>query len=140
MGLNAKVKFIGKVPYAQLNDYYAGADVLVFPALRDSGGSALLEAMARYLPVICLDWAGPSEMVDGQSGIKIAVTTPSETVKAFAAALVRLKENPALRTALASAARARAQALFGWPAKRELLERTYRGLIERRIGAVGTLR
>ena len=68
LGLREKVKFVGKVPYAQLPGYYAAADVLVFPALRDSGGSALLEAMARYLPVVCLDWAGPGEMVDSQFG------------------------------------------------------------------------
>jgi glycosyltransferase involved in cell wall biosynthesis len=129
LGLQAKVKFVGKVPYAQLPGYYAAADVLVFPALRDSGGSALLEAMARYLPVVCLDWAGPGEMVDSQSGIKISVSTPQETVRAFAAALVRLQQQPGLRASLASAARARAEALFRWEAKRELLEATYRRLV-----------
>jgi glycosyltransferase involved in cell wall biosynthesis len=129
LDLQGKVKFVGKVPYAQLPAYYAGADVLVFPALRDSGGSALLEAMARYLPVVCLDWAGPGEMVDSQSGIKISVSTPQETVSAFAAALVRLQQQPELRASLASAARARAEALFRWQAKRELLEATYRRLV-----------
>jgi glycosyltransferase involved in cell wall biosynthesis len=129
LGLEAKVKFAGKVPYAQLNQYYAAADVLVFPALRDSGGSALLEAMARYLPVICLDWAGPGEMVDALSGIKIPVREPQETIKAFAAALNRLHQDRALRASLALAARARAQALFRWDAKRELLEEIYERLI-----------
>ena len=128
LDLREKVKFVGKVPYAQLPGCYAAADVLVFPALRDSGGSALLEAMARYLPVVCLDWAGPGEMVDSRSGIKIPVSTPQETVSAFAAALVRLRQQPALRASLAAAARARAESLFRWSAKRELLEATYRRL------------
>ena len=61
MGPQTKVKFVGRIPRSQLNSWYASADVLVFPALRDSGGSALLEAMARFVPVICLDWAGPGE-------------------------------------------------------------------------------
>ena len=43
-------------------------------------GSALLEAMARSVPVICLDWAGPGEMVDANSGVKIPVLNPGETV------------------------------------------------------------
>jgi glycosyltransferase involved in cell wall biosynthesis len=128
LNLREKVRFVGKVPYAQLPGYYAAADVLVFPALRDSGGSALLEAMARYLPVVCLDWAGPGEMLDSRSGIKIPVSTPQETVSAFAAALVRLQQQPGLRASLASAARARAEALFRWQAKRELLDATYRRL------------
>jgi glycosyltransferase involved in cell wall biosynthesis len=129
LGMGERVKFVGKVPYAQLNDFYGDADALVFPALRDSGGSALLEAMARYLPVICLDWAGPGEMVDDKSGVKIRVTNPPETIKVFAAALARLKAEPGWRGALAAAGRARAQAKFGWGAKREMLERTYRGLM-----------
>lgn len=131
LDLREKVIFVGKVPHAQLPGYYAAADVLVFPALRDSGGSALLEAMARFLPVVCLDWAGPGEMVDSQSGIRIPVLTPEQTVSAFATALVQLQRQPGLRASLASAARARVEALFRWSAKRELLEVTYRRLMER---------
>src|SRR5207302_1804050 len=71
LGISGKIEFTGKIHYEKLPSYYESADALVFPALRDSGGSALLEAMSRNLPVICLDWAGPGEMVDGQSGIKI---------------------------------------------------------------------
>jgi len=122
------------VPRAQLDAFYARADVLVFPALRDSGGSALLEAMARGVPVICLDWAGPGEMVDETSGIKVPVSTPEAAVGAFAAALARLQREPALRTRLARAARARAEARFGWEAKRQLLEETYLELIHPDIG------
>ena len=50
-------------------------------------------------------------------------------MSAFAAALVRLQQQPGLRASLASAARARAEALFRWPAKREVLEATYRRLV-----------
>jgi glycosyltransferase involved in cell wall biosynthesis len=129
LGLEDKVRFRGQLPHAQLKDLYRSADVLVFPALRDSGGSALLEAMARYLPVLCLDWGGPGEMVDEQSGIKIPVTSPEHTVPALGAALRRLQQDPALRTILAGAARKRAEARFRWQAKRELLEATYRSLL-----------
>ena len=132
LGLREKVKFVGKVPYSQLQGYYARADALVFPALRDSGGSALLEAMARYVPVVCLDWGGPGEMVEGKSGIKIPVSTPQRTVEAIAEALVRLQREPALRAALAKAARVRAETLFRWQTKRELLEGTYEHLIQAR--------
>jgi glycosyltransferase involved in cell wall biosynthesis len=130
LGLSQKVRFAGKIPYSKLQGYYATADVLVFPALRDSGGSAVLEAMARYVPVVCLDWGGPGEMVDNQSGLKIPVSTPQKAVEAFARALVRLQREPALRAALANAGRSRAEIVFRWQAKRELLETTYRHLIQ----------
>lgn len=130
LGLASRVNFVGKVPYERLAEFYASADVLVFPALRDSGGSALLEAMARFVPVICLDWAGPGEMVDSDSGIKIPVLNPEEAVTALASALALLQREPGRRAALATAARARALAFFRWQAKRELLEQTYQSLIK----------
>ena len=129
LGLAGAVRFLGKIPHAELNGHYASSDVLVFPALRDSGGSALLEAMARYLPVLCLDWGGPGEMVDAESGIKVPVTTPQETVRAFGLALKSLQRDPVLRARLAEAARTRAQRLFGWDAKRQVLEETYQSLL-----------
>ena len=132
LGLSDKVEFVGKVPYEKLSTFYADADALVFPALRDSGGSALLEAMSRNLPVICLDWAGPGEMVDKESGIKIPVDHPDHTVKALAEALVRLNENPALGVSLARAARERAQAVFRWDTKFRLLQSSYERLLNKR--------
>ena len=132
LGLSARVEFIGRVPHEQLASYYAAADALVFPALRDSGGSALLEAMSRGLPVICLDWAGPGEMVDETSGIKIPVADPGRAVAAMAAAFARLRQDPALGKSLAAAARKRALALFRWDEKYRLLQEGYTRLMDRK--------
>jgi glycosyltransferase involved in cell wall biosynthesis len=85
----------------------------------------LLEAMARRVPAICFDWGGPGEMITEDCGIKVPVRSLEETVKSFAAALQRLKDEPALRQTLARAARDRALSVFGWAAKRRLLETTY---------------
>lgn len=131
-GLTDQVKFLGQLPHAALAPYYENADLLVFPALRDSGGSALLEAMSKGLPVICLDWAGPAEMLDADSGVKIPVTTPDVTIQAFADALVRLHNDPALRARLGQRAAERTRQLFTWAVKRELLERTYAKLLSSR--------
>ncbi|MCU0784713.1 MAG: glycosyltransferase [Verrucomicrobia bacterium] len=131
-GVAAQVKFLGLLPHAQLAQHYDTADLLVFPALRDSGGSALLEAMSKGLPVICLDWAGPAEMVDADSGVKIPVTTPEETIQVFADALVRLQKDSSLRARLGLRAAERARSQFTWAVKRELLENTYQRLLSAR--------
>lgn len=131
LGLEDKVTFTGKVPYKEAQGYYESCDVLVFPSLKDSGGSSLLEAMSRNLPIICLDWAGPGEMVDAKSGIKIPVTTPKETVKAFAEGLLRLRNNPELRASLAQAAWLRSQSAFRWEAKFQLLQSCYNRLMRK---------
>jgi glycosyltransferase involved in cell wall biosynthesis len=128
-GLVESVEFTGQVTRDKLPELYGRADALVFPALRDSGGSALLEAMARGVPVICLDWAGPGEMVDANSGVKIPVRYHAETVAGLAAAIARLQALPALRLALARAARERAFAYFRWEAKAQVLTATYQKLL-----------
>jgi glycosyltransferase involved in cell wall biosynthesis len=131
LGLADKVDFVGQIPQADLAKYYEEADALVFPALRDSGGSALLEAMSRNLPVTCLDWAGPGEMVGPGSGLKIPVDKPERTVTEFAAALKRIHNDPALGISLAREAQKRSQALFRWEEKFRVLQSTYSRLIKK---------
>ena len=127
--LAERVTFAGQVGREELDRFYAAADVLVFPALRDAGGSALLEAMSKGIPVVCFDWGGPAEMLDASCGVKIAVTNPEQTIRDLAAALGHLRDDPAGRTALATRAIERVRARFTWAAKRLLLESTYRRLI-----------
>ena len=125
------VEFTGQVTRERLPEFYSRAHALIFPALRDSGGSALLEAMARGVPVICLDWGGPGEMVDEESGCKIAVRNRVATVAGLAAAIAQLRASPEWRLTMARAARERALKLFRWDTRAELLKHTYQRLITR---------
>ena len=120
-----KVLFTGGVPRSELASHYARADVFVFPALRDSGGSGLLEAMSFGLPVVCCDWGGPAEMVDENSGVKVPVNTPEAAIKSFAAAFERLHADPSWRRSLGEAGFNRVKQMFSWERKREVLETTY---------------
>jgi glycosyltransferase involved in cell wall biosynthesis len=129
LGLQARVEFAGQVARDALPALYASADALVFPALRDSGGSALLEAMSKGLPVICFAWAGPDEMVDAVCGVKIPVTDPADVVREVAAAVHRLHHEPARRAQLGANAAERARRDFTWAAKRAVLEATYERLL-----------
>jgi glycosyltransferase involved in cell wall biosynthesis len=131
-GMGEKVTFTGSVPRGELTKYYTQADVFAFPALRDSGGSGLLEAMSLGLPVVCCDWGGPAEMVDESSGIKISVRTPEETIRGFATAFERLHAEPSWREALGLAAFERVKQTFSWDHKREVLESTYAHLLGRK--------
>ena len=127
--LGERVTFAGQVSRDHLPALYEAADALVFPGLRDSGGSALLEAMSLGLPVICLDWAGPGEMVDEASGVKIPVESPAQVIRDFAVAFARLRDDPGAGGQLAASASARAQKYFTWAAKQRVLENTYTRLI-----------
>ncbi len=130
-GLGDRVIFTGGVPRAELPGHYTRADAFVFPALRDSGGSGLLEAMSFGLPVICCDWAGPAEMVDDDSGVKVPVTSPTAAIEGFAAAFQKLHAQPDWRTALGRGAYDRVRKEFSWQKKREVLEAAYARCLSR---------
>ncbi len=126
-GLGAQVEFTGNVQRAALRDYYADTSVLVFPGLRDSGGSALLEAMTLALPILTFKWGGPGEMVDGDSAVMVDVLTPAQTVADIHAGLCRLAAHPAEAQRLGLAARERALTHFRWAAKWRVVEQIYLG-------------
>lgn len=123
--LTSKVIFTGAVPRTELPGYYERADVFVFPALRDSGGSGLLEAMSFGLPVVCCDCGGPAEMVDDNSGVKVPVTNPEAAISGLVAAFQKLREQPDWRAALGANAYRRVQEEFSWEKKRKVLEAAY---------------
>ena len=129
LGLSQAVEILGPQPKDSLERFYQEADLFVFPALRDSGGSALLEAMARGLPVLCFPWGGPGEMVDTQTGMMIPLDTPSATSKKIAAAVEKLCAHPEIGTAMAQRAREQIQHKFSWAFKASLLAKTYSRLM-----------
>jgi glycosyltransferase involved in cell wall biosynthesis len=125
LGLGDRVSFPGRVALAELPALYAQTDALVFPSLRDSGGSSLVEAMSLGVPVICLDWAGPAEIVSHSNGIKVPVTDPQTTIRSMAEALRRLWAEPEWGLTLGAQAAHDIREKFSWARKRALLEEVY---------------
>ncbi len=72
------VHWIGPVPRTRVGEYYARADVLVFPTLCDGFGLVQLEAQAWKVPVIASRFCG--EVVrHNENGIVLDAVTP-ETI------------------------------------------------------------
>jgi len=128
LGLGEQVEFTGLVPRDTLKEIYSEAPVLVFPGLRDSGGSALLEAMTLALPILTFDWGGPGEMVDKDSAIIVEVTAPSKTIVEINSGLSLLATRPEEGRRLGLNARQRALDYFPWEKKRMVVDRIYRDL------------
>lgn len=123
--LQTHVDFLGHVPRAELEQYHRRCHAVVFPGLRDSGGSAMIEGMSKGLPVVYLDWGGPAEMADCYSGIPIPVRHPEETIDTLARCFERLECDHEWRRTLGANARARVIQHFGWDTKARLLRQTY---------------
>jgi phosphatidyl-myo-inositol alpha-mannosyltransferase len=103
---------LGKVSEERKAAELARAQVLCAPSLGgESFGMVLTEAFAAGTPVVAADIAGYRDVVrDGLDG----VLTPRGDARALAETLRRLALEPARRSALASAARERAER-FAWP-------------------------
>jgi glycosyltransferase involved in cell wall biosynthesis len=90
-----------------LGDWLAAADAFVLPSLQEGLGSVLLDAFEAGLPVVASRIPGVTDLVrDGETGLLV----PPRDAGALAAALLRLRGDPALRTRLGETARAEAHA------------------------------
>ena len=136
LGLAAHVLFVGYLERAgALLDCYCAGDAFVFASRTETQGLVLLEALALGVPVVSTAVMGTADVLRGVKGALIA---PDE-VSGFAATVVRLLRDPALRARLAAAAPADAAAWSAGAMAGRLLE-LYRELARARGGAsvVGT--
>jgi glycosyltransferase involved in cell wall biosynthesis len=111
LGIGRRVKFVGRVPRAEIPKYFGAADLFVHGSLIEASGNALLEAMAAGLPVVCTDAGGPAEYVaDGIAGFVVPVARPDK----MAEKIRLLLDDPELRRVIGAQARQRAEIEFGY--------------------------
>ena len=133
LGLEAGVDVVevGTVPEHDMAAWYAAADVLAFPSVKEGFGLAVLEAMAAGLPVVTSDLPVFREYLrPGQDALLVKVGD----VPALAGALARALQDDALRERLRTAGRALA-ARSTWA--RSAIEhlQVYAGIPSARAGA-----
>ena len=102
------IEFPGFVQREGLAEFYALADVLIFPTHSDTWGLVVNEAMSCGLPVIATSIAGcVADLVqDGWNGFVVPPRDPSQ----LAAAMARLAGDSRLRVEMGSRSRERVEA------------------------------
>ncbi|MGE4218213.1 MAG: glycosyltransferase family 4 protein, partial [Alphaproteobacteria bacterium] len=92
-GLTDGVSFVGQVQHAEVRARLDGSDLLVHPSIEETFGMALVEAMARGVPVIAGRGVGGPVWVldDGKAGILADVRRPA----AISDAVIDLLRTPA---------------------------------------------
>ncbi len=122
LGLGAAACFLGPWPVARMADLVAAADVLVSPRLRgENTPMKIYSYLASGKPILATDLPTHTQVLARDTAV-LAVPEPA----AFAAAMRRLAENPAVGRALADRARALAVERYS-PA---VFERTVQALYE----------
>jgi glycosyltransferase involved in cell wall biosynthesis len=131
LGFAERVVFAGSrrnVPYL-----LRAMDVFVFPSLWEGQGLALVEAMASGLPVVASRVGGVSEVItDGTCGKLVPAGSP----EALAEAMLAVMANPARAREMGTAARARAESVFGASRMIERLEELYLEIVAEKCGRV----
>lgn len=109
------IKIIEWISQNELMTIYEKYDLFVFPSLRDSGGMAVLEAMAKGLPVVCFNQGGPGVTVNSKSGISIDLQnkTEEQLINDLENAINLISNNQEMYNSLSKGARRRAEE-FTW--------------------------
>jgi len=95
--LPGRVIYAGAAASNDLPAFYAAADLMVWPAVNEAYGMALLEAQAAGLPVAAGRTGGVPDVVrDGRTGALCPVGDPG----AFADTVARLLSEPARLSAM----------------------------------------
>ncbi len=123
-----EARFAGYLKGAELGRWVAGMDVFFNPSITETFGNVTLEAMACGVPVVAARATGSTTLVcDGETG---TLVEPGDIV-AFADALQRYVEDPALRAAHGAAGEERSK-LFDWDQINRGMAQTYLRLVEAR--------
>ena len=100
--LPGRVRFVGKIPRAELYLFYSAADLFVFPGIGESLGMVFLEAQACGLPVVAFDNAGVPEAVQDR---KTGFLVPMHAMAPFVDAVKRLLKDRGLRRQMGQTAK-----------------------------------
>lgn len=123
IGISHKISFKGYVSPELVRQQLIKSDVLLFPSSRDSGGFAVLEALAEECPVVCIDRAGPGSIVNGACGIKIPINSANQVINDMGNALIELAQRPEERIAKGESGRRHIIETFLWDKRgREMLK------------------
>jgi glycosyltransferase involved in cell wall biosynthesis len=95
---------MGKIPWESMTALFGRADIFLFTSLQDSSGAAVFEAMADGLPIVTLDHQGVRAFVPPEAGIRVPVTTPTDTIASLADGLRRLGQSWEVRVKMGDAA------------------------------------
>ncbi|WP_161604301.1 glycosyltransferase family 4 protein [Roseiconus nitratireducens] len=105
---------LGFLPSSHLPQFYSAMDVFVSTSRVEAGPATVLESLACGTPVVASKTGVvPKVVVDGRTGVCVQ----GDSADDFVIALVNLRDDPELRTQLASNARSMIENCWSWESK-----------------------
>ncbi len=97
LGVEERLELLGYLPFPELLPHYRGAHAFVHVSFTEGVPQVLTEALASGAPVVATDVGGVREALDDGAA---ALLVPPEDLDALIDAILRLADDPALRTRL----------------------------------------
>jgi len=123
--ISSNVILHGKVDFAELQNRYKTSDILILPSLRETTGTAVVEAMANKLPIISLNQNGVKALVGTEAGILVNIQTKEQIVVDLAKAIEKLVDNLELRLAYGNRAFDIIKEKYTWDRRAEEMNDLY---------------
>jgi glycosyltransferase involved in cell wall biosynthesis len=112
-----RVRFHGWLPHFKVQQKLITCDLMILPSVREFGGGVVVEAMALGVTPIVADYAGPSELVDEKTGIRVPFQDEKSLVEGLRLAIGNIVRSPEILERLGAAAREKVRAKLTWQAK-----------------------
>lgn len=125
-----RVHFIGRKSYEEVQELYNSSSVFVFPSLRETTGTVILEAMSHGLPVICLNQGGGALIVNEQTGFLIPVDNREICIEQFSNAMINCIKSPELIEKMGGNAQERVTLHYTWSEKIRKMESVYSVILD----------
>ena len=94
LNLSKHVSCIGSIPYLEMKEEYARANVFIMPSIRETTGTVLLEAMSKGIPVITINKFGGAALFDKNTGWLYEGNTKEEYIENLKKAILECIMNP----------------------------------------------
>lgn len=127
--LTESVIFKGFVSKNEVNKLYESSHVFCFPSLAEAGGTVVVEALSKGLPIIAANVGGPAESVNNSCGRLVDVSNPESLVEDLADTIQRFYLDSNLIEALSIGARKRAESMYDWNVRAKRMARIYESCI-----------
>lgn len=123
--LDNKVIFKGNFTFEAMRREYSKGDIFVFPSIRETTGTVLLEAMSNGMAIIALNQNGAKLLLNDDCGILVSINSKKQVIKELGNALKLLIENEKVRINLGENARHKLKSSYIWENKTKIIANEY---------------
>ena len=120
-----RVHFHGWVPHIEVQETLRACDFLALPSIREFGGGVVVESMALGVAPIVADYAGPSELVDDKTGIRVGFHDKQSLIEGMRDAFSLVIHSPQTLDTLGAAGREKVLGKLTWEAKARQIVAVY---------------